>query len=109
MNAIPTRGLQQNFDENFWMGFWVVLLVGAIALLAAMFALDVFFNLPLFEIVFKSSKALTPKQERNKPAAVAVLVGALSLMILAVLYYVHRQGGLQGVGGDALQTAPYYM
>tara|TARA_Y100000748_G_scaffold297330_1_gene291201 strand:+ start:1278 stop:1595 length:318 start_codon:yes stop_codon:yes gene_type:complete len=104
MGYVPSPELRTGFHANFWTGVGVVVVVMALIFLALMYALDVLFQIPIVEVLFGAS--MTPEQLRRKPAAVTALIVGVVAVAVAVLLYVYAQGGIGGVGADALQGGP---
>ena len=104
MERVPARELHRNFQDNYWLGFGVVALTAVLVVFTSFVVIDVFFHVPIFQVLLGGH----PKDAHKKPLAIGLLAAGVGCVLIALLYYMHRQGGLVGVGADALQTGERY-
>lgn len=100
---VPHRQLQYNFDDNYWVGFWTVLVTSALVATTLLVFCIVVFKINVWKEIFGK-----PADTSKRPAAYGILIACVGFVLLAMVYYVRHSGGLIGVGSDAVQTGERY-
>ena len=81
----------------------MLLLVGIVAFITLSLSLQTLSGIPVFKVLF-SPGSLSPAEKKKRTIAIIVLLSSIGILVLTIVWYVLRQGGLMGVGADSVQT-----
>ena len=96
LDRLPSVAEQSNLKRNYWTGFWLILVGGAILFVLLMWIIGLIMKKDILDVLFGT-------QGSKSDRAVAYAVGGVALgtlVVLCVLYLV-RNGSFRAVGADA--------